>query len=105
MFLAGAPADLDQGAALGAGAAVAAVAVNAALGLVPASWRRTAARGRGQVRWVAYAVAGGAAAATVGTFLVLVLLGCGLAEVAVVGSGSDRRTRCTASWSPCSAWR
>ena len=38
-----------------------------------------------RVRWVVYALAGGVAAATVGTFLVLVLLGCGLVEVAVSG--------------------
>ena len=38
-----------------------------------------------RVRWVVYALAGGVAAATVGTFLVLVLLGCGLVEVAVMG--------------------
>ncbi len=85
VFLAGHPPTWITGAALGAGAAVAAVAVNAAIGLVPASWRRTDGAPARQVRWVVYAVVGGAAAATVGTFLVLVLLGCGLAEALLSG--------------------
>ena len=85
VFLAGHPPTWITGAALGAGAAVAAVAVNAAIGLVPASWRRTDGAPARQVRWVVYAVVGGAAAATVGTFLVLVLLGCGLAEALLAG--------------------
>ena len=37
-----------------------------------------------------YALVGGAAAATVGPWLVLVLLGCGLAEIAVVAAGPAR---------------
>ena len=40
VFLGSNPPGWIRGAALGAGAAVAAVALNAALGLVPASWRR-----------------------------------------------------------------
>ena len=40
LFLASNPPTWVKGAALGAGAAVAPVAVNAALGLIPASWRR-----------------------------------------------------------------
>ena len=63
-----------------------AVAVAAAVGLIPASWRRAggsapqtrAAHGR----WIAYLAAGGVAAATVGPWLVIVLAACGLAEVA-----------------------
>ncbi len=86
VFLAGHPPTWISGAALGAGAAVAAVAVNAAIGLVPASWRRTDGARARQVRWVVYAVVGGAAAATVGAFLVLVLLGCGLAEALLSGT-------------------
>ncbi len=85
LFLASDPPTWVKGAALGAGAAVAPVAVNAALGLIPASWRRASAGRARRVGWVVYALAGGVAAATVGTFLVLVLLGCGLVEVAVVG--------------------
>jgi chromate transporter len=71
------PPDWVRGAGAGAGAAVAAVAVHAGLGLVPDSWRRSPARWR----WVAYAVLGGAAAATLGPWLVLVLIGCGALEV------------------------
>jgi chromate transporter len=71
------PPDWVRGAGAGAGAAVAAVAVHAGLGLVPDSWRRSPARWR----WVAYAVLGGAATATLGPWLVLVLIGCGAIEV------------------------
>ena len=71
------PPDWVRGAGAGAGAAVAAVAVHAGLGLVPDSWRRSPARSR----WVAYAGLGGAAAATLGPWLVLVLIGCGATEV------------------------
>jgi chromate transporter len=85
IFLASNPPTWIKGAALGAGAAVAPVAINAALGLLPASWRRAGDARTRQVRWVIYAVAGGVAAATVGTWLVLVLLGCGLAEVTISG--------------------
>jgi chromate transporter len=86
LFLASNPPTWVKGAALGAGAAVAAVAVNAAAGLVPASWRRAGGVRTREVRWVLYALAGGVAAATVGTYLVLVLLGCGLIELAVSGA-------------------
>ncbi|HSZ37119.1 MAG TPA: chromate efflux transporter [Acidimicrobiales bacterium] len=85
IFLASNPPTWIKGAALGAGAAVAPVAINASLGLLPASWRRTGAIRARQVRWVVYAFAGGVSAATIGTWLVLVLLGCGLVEVAISG--------------------
>jgi chromate transporter len=77
VFLAGSPPNWVRGAAAGAGAGVAAVAVYAAAGLAPASWRRAA----GHARWVIYAASGAVSAATVGPWLVLVLLGCGLLEV------------------------
>jgi chromate transporter len=86
LFLASNPPTWVKGAALGAGAAVAPVAVNAALGLIPASWRRAGPGRARQVRWVVYVLAGGVAAATVGAFLVLVLLACGLVEVASAGA-------------------
>jgi chromate transporter len=86
IFLASNPPTWIKGAALGAGAAVAPVAINAALGLLPASWRRAGDVRARQVRWVVYAVAGGVAAATVGTWLVLVLLGCGLVELMISGA-------------------
>jgi chromate transporter len=85
IFLASNPPTWIKGAALGAGAAVAPVAINAALGLLPASWRRAGDVSARRVRWVLYALAGGVAAATVGTWLVLVLLGCGLVEVTISG--------------------
>ena len=85
LFLSSHPPPAVRGAAAGAGAAVAAVALNAALGLLPASWRRAGA-GRGpRSRWALYAACGAAAAATVGPFLVLVLLAAGLVEVGARG--------------------
>ncbi len=83
VFLAGHPPVWILGAALGAGSAVPAVALHAAWRLTPASWSR-AGKGRSQrVRWLVYATAGAIGAATIGPFLVLVLLACGLVEVAV----------------------
>ena len=51
VFLASSPPTWIKGAALGAGAAVAPVAVNAALGLIPASWRRVGRARARRVRW------------------------------------------------------
>jgi chromate transporter len=79
LFLASSPPRFVLGAGAGAGAAVAAVAVQAGWSLVPDSRRRS----RSRARWALYLVAGGAASATVGPWLVLVLLGCGLVEIAV----------------------
>ena len=81
LFLATRPPSWIRGAADGAGAAVPVVAIAAAISLVPASWRRTGSSRRGQVRWVCYLLAGGAAAALTGPFLVLLLIGCGLIEM------------------------
>jgi chromate transporter len=83
VFLARHPPDWILGAAAGAGAAVPAVALNAAWGFVPASWRRIGTARSQRVRWIAYGLGGGAAAATVGPFLVLVLVGCGVTEIMV----------------------
>jgi chromate transporter len=146
VFLAARPPGWVSGAALGAGAAVPAVAVAAALALVPASRRRAGQRDAGQpgagqpgagqrrtgqpgagqpragagqagsapldsaapldseaspgpaapsggiagrrirlahARWSGYLLAGGAAGALLGPWLVLVLAACGLIEVAV----------------------
>ena len=85
VFLSSHPPTWIKGAALGAGAAVAPVAINAALGLIPASWRRAGDALNRRIRWVLYAAVGAAASATVGTFLVLVLLACGVVEVALTG--------------------
>jgi chromate transporter len=81
LFLASAPPRWVLGAGAGAGAAVAAVAVHAGWSLVPGSWER--ARERSPLRWALYLLAGAAAAATVGPWLVLVLLGCGAVELAL----------------------
>ncbi len=70
------------GAAAGAGAAVPAVALQAAAGLLPASRRRSGATRAGRARWAVYAAGGAAAAATLGPWLVLVLVLAGLAEIA-----------------------
>ncbi|MBO0746971.1 MAG: chromate efflux transporter [Acidimicrobiaceae bacterium] len=80
VFLANHPPLAIAGAAAGAGAAVPAVAVQASSGLVPASWRRAGSEQAARIRWAAFLVAGGAAAATIGPWLVLVLLACGLTE-------------------------
>ncbi|MGH3178306.1 MAG: chromate transporter [Streptosporangiaceae bacterium] len=83
LFLAGTPPLWVKGAGAGAGAAVAAVAVQAGWTLLRPSWARAGKAGRArQVRWAAYLLAGGAAAATIGPWLVLILLGCGLGELA-----------------------
>ena len=97
LFLGGAPPLWVRGAGAGAGAAVAAVAVQAGLTLLVPSWKRASARDAGsaaaggawgraraaRIRWVAYLLAGGASAATIGPWLVFVLLGSGLIELAV----------------------
>ena len=83
LFLASGPPAWVLGIAGGLGAAVPAVAVNAAVGLVPASWRRTAGRRAGQIRWAFYLAAGVVAAAAAGAFVVVALLACGLIEVAL----------------------
>jgi chromate transporter len=83
VFLEANPPLWIQGAAAGAGAAVPAVALNAALGLMPPSWRRTGVARSAKVRWLIYFLAGAASAATTGPYLVLVLFGCGFIEIAI----------------------
>jgi chromate transporter len=80
LFLAGSPPAWVRGAGMGAGAAVAPVAVTAGLGVALPIWRRTAAASRPRI--LIYALAGAAAAATTGPWLVLVLLACGAIELA-----------------------
>jgi chromate transporter len=81
--------DWVLGAAAGAGAAVPAVALNAARALVPASWRASGVRRLERARWILYVVVGGVAAALLGSFLVLALVACGCAEI--VARGGERR--------------
>jgi chromate transporter len=86
LFLAGSPPLWVRGAGAGAGAAVAAVAVQAGWTLLVPSWKRASGREPARparLRWAGYLLAGGAAAATVGPWLVLVLLGCGGLELAL----------------------
>ncbi len=77
LFVAGSPPLWVLGAGAGAGAAVPAVAVQAGWSLLVPSRRNRASA----VRWTAYLAAGLAAAATIGVWLVLVLLGCGAIEL------------------------
>jgi chromate transporter len=89
LFLAGSPPNAVRAAGAGAGAAVSAVALRAAADLAVPSWRRV--RGGGaHARWVVYAAAGALGSALAGPWLVLVLLGCGAAELAVRGEGRRR---------------
>ncbi|WP_045878400.1 chromate efflux transporter [Pseudofrankia sp. DC12] len=81
LFLAGSPPRWVRAAGAGAGCAVAAVAVHAAAGLLPASWQR--AQKVSRLRWPLYLAAGVVGAATLGPWLVLLLIGCGLVELAV----------------------
>jgi chromate transporter len=81
LFLSQAPPDWIRGAGAGAGAAVAAVAVRAGLDLFGPSRKRAHAEHLPVWRWAAYGLAGGIAAATVGPYLVLVLLACGAVEL------------------------
>jgi len=81
VFLAAHPPVWIKGAAAGADAAVPAVALSAAIGLAPASWRRIGAARPARARWAAFLLIGGVAAALIGPFLVLVLISCGLVEM------------------------
>lgn len=76
IFLTTSPPEWILAAGAGAGAAVVAVAVRAGSSLVPASWSRANSRWR----WVLYVSLGAVAVATLGQWLVLVLLGCGAFE-------------------------
>jgi chromate transporter len=86
VFFSDHPPNWILGAAAGAGATVPAVAVRAASMLWPASWRRIGTTVGQRARWVSYALFGAAAAALVGPYLVVVLVGCGLFEIAMRGN-------------------
>src|SRR5690606_10606058 len=75
VFLASSPPEAVLAAGAGAGAAVAAVALRAGTDLALPSWRRAGER-RG--RWVAYGIAGAAAAALAGPWVVVALVVAGL---------------------------
>jgi chromate transporter len=78
LFVAKSPPLWVVGAGAGAGAAVPAVAVQAGWSLLRPSWENR----RVTARWLLYLAAGLAAAATIGPWLVLVLLACGAIELA-----------------------
>jgi chromate transporter len=97
LFLGSSPPRWVLGAGAGAGAAVAAVAVQAGWSLVGPSRTKT----RSLLRWTIYLIAGGAAAATVGPWLVLVLLGAGAVELALQrGRRVDRAVGALPGWKP-----
>jgi chromate transporter len=99
LFLGHAPPAWVRGAGAGAGSAIAAVAVQAAFGLFGPSWKRAGRGGRPQEsRWIVYALLGGASAALVGPYLVLVLLGCGLVELVIRGLRSADRLSGIGPW-------
>lgn len=81
LFLASAPPAWVRGAGAGAGAVVAAIALQAGLSLAGPSLSRT--DGLRRARWLLYAAAGALAAILAGPWLVLVLLGFGMLELAV----------------------
>ena len=97
LFLQGSPPRWVRGAGMGAGAAVAAVALRAGLEIARPIWARATER---RARVLAYGIAGTLAAALTGPWLVLVLLGCGALELAIRhppgGAGM-------ASWAPLAA--
>lgn len=82
LFLSSSPPRWVLAAAAGAGASVPAVAVNAAAGLVPASWRRVRVDRAASLRWLAYVAIGALVAVLVGAYVVLAILAAGLVELA-----------------------
>jgi chromate transporter len=92
VFLSGSPPDWIKGAGAGAGAAVAAVAVRAGADLLGPSLAKAREEGGALFRWAVYVLAGGVAAATIGPYLVLVLIGCGLIELAIRRLGAEGGT-------------
>jgi chromate transporter len=83
LFLAAHPPLWVSGGAAGAGAAVPAVALNAAIGLIPSSWRRVGNTRPVQVRWCCYLLAGALSASLIGPYLIIVLIVCGVIEIVV----------------------
>ncbi|MEU4625746.1 chromate efflux transporter [Actinoplanes sp. NPDC023801] len=79
LFL-GDPPTWVRAAGAGAGAAVVAIALQAGWSLMPPGWLR-APQQSSRLRWSTYLLLGAVAAATVGPWLVLVLIACGVAEI------------------------
>jgi chromate transporter len=93
LFLSAHPPLWVLGAAAGAGAAVPAVALNVALGLLPASWHRAGTERAVKVRWSVYLLAGGISAATLGPLLVVVLILSGAVEMLIRTRGTGQGMR------------
>jgi chromate transporter len=83
VVLAHQPSRFVLGAAAGAGAAVAAVAVRAGSDLVPAAWRRAGQERAARVRWIAYAALAGLTTIIFGAWVVLTIVLAGLIELGV----------------------
>ena len=90
LFLSQSPPAWVRGAGAGAGSAVAAVAVQAAMLLLVPSWGRAGSREARRARWAVYLALGIAAGALVGPYVVLVLLGCGVLELAITSGLAGR---------------
>lgn len=84
LFFASSPPGIVLATGAGAASAVAAVAVSAGVGLAQSSWTRATVRWR----WSLYVVLGLVTAAVAGTYVVVVLLACGCAELIVVRGGA-----------------
>jgi chromate transporter len=93
VFLAHNPPLWVRGAAAGAGAAVAAVAARAGLDLLRGAFARRRERDTPAAAWLAFLAVGAVGAAAAGEYLVVVLLGCGLAGVALA---RERRAKARA---------
>ena len=87
VFLAHHPAHWILGAAAGAGAAVPAVALHAAWQLTPSSRARAGPTRSQKVRWLIYALVGAVTAATIGPYLIVVLVLSGVVEIAIRRQG------------------
>ena len=83
LFLAHSPPVWVRGAGAGASAVVAAVAVQAARGLIGPSLERVRSDRPRVVRWSVYVMIATAAAGLFGPYLVLALLACGLIELVI----------------------
>ena len=86
LFLSKSPPLWVLGAGAGAGAAVPAVAIHAAASLTGPSWKRRSQT----LRWLIYLIAAMVAAAVLGVWLVVVILGCGVCELAIRLAASRR---------------
>jgi chromate transporter len=81
LFLGGTTPTWVAGLAAGLGAAVPAVALNAAWTLVPASWATRTGTRASRVRWATYAAVGAVTTVLAGPFVAVALVACGAGEV------------------------